>query len=252
MHRQTALPGQIWSRTQGAVLPGNGSGGFLSARPVAAAVTVSAAASVARLAKSVAFCLAAAGLLAGCSGQVSQSVLASYTGRTPGERVPAPSAEAARLVVRIPQHGLSALLYEAGGRDGVRRWQASDNVQIYTRDGLIIGTRGLGHDLMSTDPGPAAALITGEKAGQVPRIHRLLDGEDRLEIRAYLCDITPGAVERIRTGEAEWTMARRIDEICHSPRARLTNTHWVKDGRIVQTIQSFDPGLGPVDLLFLP
>ncbi|SED91515.1 YjbF family lipoprotein, partial [Rhodobacter sp. 24-YEA-8] len=98
-------------------------------------------------------------VLSSCSGRTSDALLARYAGSAPGEAVTAAPAGAARLIVRIPKTGQSALLHEAGARDGVRRWQASDNVQIYTRDGMIIGTRGLGNDLMSADTGAAAALI---------------------------------------------------------------------------------------------
>ncbi|VDC33978.1 YjbF family lipoprotein [Pseudogemmobacter humi] len=197
-------------------------------------------------------CLLCAGLLlAGCTGRVAQEMVDRYGGSVPGEAA-APPEGAARLIVRLPKAGQAALLHEAGGRDGVRRWQASDNVQIYTRDGLIIGTRGLGHDLMSSDPGAAAALIAAGRSGQLPRIYRLLDGEDRLEIRSYICDILPANSEKIRIGENEWTMALRVNETCHSPRGALSATHWVKDGRILQSIQTFDPALGPVDILFMP
>ncbi|WP_283180226.1 YjbF family lipoprotein [Gemmobacter sp. 24YEA27] len=194
----------------------------------------------------------AALVLSGCAGRTSEALMARYAGSPPGEAVSAAPAGAARLIVRIPKAGQSALLHEAGARDGVRRWQASDNVQIYTRDGMIIGTRGLGTDLMSADTGAAAALIREARSAQVPRIYRLLDGEDRLEIRSYICDILPAQAEQVRIGEAEWTTALRVNETCHSPRGALSGTHWVKEGRILQSIQTFDPGFGPVDILFLP
>ena len=194
----------------------------------------------------------AALILSGCSGRTSEALLARYAGSAPGEVVSAAPPGAARLIVRIPKAELAALLHDAGTRDGVRRWQASDNVQIYTQDGMIIGTRGLGHDLMSADTGTAAALISQGRGGQSPRIYRLLDGEDRLEIRSYICDIIPARAEQVRIGEDEWTTALRVNETCHSPRGALSGTHWVKDGRILQSIQTFDPGFGPVDILFLP
>ncbi len=194
--------------------------------------------------------------LTACSDQVRQTALQRLTGPTPGvqseevQRLVA--ADAPILIVRLLDRGTASSLLLAAERDRVQRWRALDNVQIYTRDGLIIGTRGLSFDLMTSDPGPAAAIIAAGQAGEVPRIDRLMDGNDRLQIRSYVCDIVPVGPEEIRTGERETTSTLRTDETCYNPRGNVLNRYWVSAGRILQAEQTFSPDIGRVQILFLP
>lgn len=193
--------------------------------------------------------------LAGCGSNLPIRTLERLTGAPPGvkqdEMQHLVAAGADRLILRLPQQNMSSLLLEAGNRDGVRRWRTLDNVQIYTKDGQIIGTRGLGHDLMSADIG-TAELIAAGRAGQGIRIHRALDGEDRLEIRSYVCDVRTMGQERIQVDEAKWMMTLRVDEICHSPRGGMENRHWVADGRVIRSISTFSDPIGPLELVFMP
>lgn len=198
--------------------------------------------------------LSALTALAGCSGQ---GVLQRFAGPVPGVSGPEEldalaRAGAPQMIVRMPDRGIASTLRLAETRNGVQAWRALDNVQIYIRDGIIIGTRGLGNDLMTADTGPAADLIRRGQAGRITRIHRMLDGEDRLEIRSWICDITPVGPEPVRTGEDSHVTALRVDETCHSPRGGLTNRHWVLNGAILQSEQVFSQNPGRILVLFLP
>lgn len=199
-------------------------------------------------------------LAAGCAA-LTDRALNRIEGADPGvdtDEMNRLQAEgAARMILRIAKFDHAVTLLEAGARDGVRRWRGTDNAQIYTKDGIIIATRGLGlEDLMSADTGGAAGAITRAAASgagaQITRIHRLPDGEERLAIRSYICDVTPGQPERIRVGETQWIMATQVTETCHSPGGGFLNRHWVAHGQIVQSIQNFAPEAGSLDILFLP
>ena len=196
--------------------------------------------------------------LAGCGGTALDGLASRLLQRASGPVIGTGDAEfqrliaedAPRLVVWLLDRDIAASLLQAGARDGVIRWRAADNVQIYTRNGQIIGTRGLADDLMTAeDSGLSAALAGG---GQITRIQRFLDGQDRITIRSYVCDLVPAGTETVRTGDTTTTTARRVDETCHSPGGDFTNHHWLLGGRILQTEQYLGAGIGRVRLLFLP
>ncbi|MBJ2152214.1 YjbF family lipoprotein [Paracoccus sp. IB05] len=196
-------------------------------------------------------------LLAGCGGQLMQRALDRVV--TPdmetqgiGEIEALTAAHAPEMIVWMLDVDRASRLLLAEERDGVLNWRTLDNVRFYTRDGLIIGTRGLGFDLMTADNGNAAAVIASGRAGQVPRVHRLLDGEDNLAIRSYICDIRPVGAEQVQTDVAHFVTALRVDETCHSPRGNIENRHWVLNGRILQTEQTFSQDLGRFRILYLP
>lgn len=155
-------------------------------------------------------------------------------------------------VVRFLDQGMAASLLKAGERAGVVRWRSSDNVQIYTRSGMIIGTRGLGSDLMTADTSEVAAALFGGRSGQVVRVHRVLDGQDNLKIQSYVCDIVPFGPETIRTGETRTTATMRVDEDCHGPNDDFTNHYWLTGGRILQSDQQISAAIGSIQILFLP
>ena len=202
---------------------------------------------------------AALALLAGCG--LPDRALRSVTGDPPAASLGREEGELARLladpgtpkvVLRIPARGVAVTMLLAGTRAGVQRWRTTDNVQIYTRGGMILGTRGLGHDVMTVDSGAAAALIAADADGQITRMHRVLTGDDLLELQSWVCDIAPAGAERLRVGEDAWAEARVITETCHGPRGPFENRHWVVAGVLRQSWQYVGPEIGVIQLLFLP
>jgi hypothetical protein len=202
--------------------------------------------------------LIAALLLGGCvaGGTVTRAVTrlsGSQMDRAPDQMARLAAAGAPAAGIWILTTGVASRLVAEGSRDGVIRWRSLENTQVYTRDGMIIGTRGLGHDLMTADPGDAATLILAAGTGQTTRIHRVLDGEDRLVIRAFVCDIAPVGMESIyKDAVGNPVRALRVDELCYGPSGNFKNHHWLRNGRIEQTIQFIGPEIGRIQLRFLP
>ncbi|NPD16314.1 hypothetical protein HOY34_14030 [Xinfangfangia sp. D13-10-4-6] len=194
-------------------------------------------------------------LLTGCADLTKRGVERFAGGpddSAPAEMAQLVAIDAPRMIVRLPQKGQAVTVLLAGERAGVKRWRGTDNAQLYTKDAMIIGTRGLGDDLIGADPGQAVQVIRSGQPGQITRIHRRLDGQDRLAIRSYVCDITPGPAEQVRISETRSVSALRIDETCHSPGGGHRNRHWLYQGQILQSEQSFSPEIGPLVLTFLP
>lgn len=163
------------------------------------------------------------------------------------------TAGAPRVVFRMLDHDISSILLASGERDGVTNWREADNNRIYTDHGLLIGTRGMSFDLLTADTGEVLSLLQNERAGRAVRIHRLLDGNDNIRIRSYICDIVPiGPEPVIFFSENDAVTTQRLDEVCYGQDDSFVNHYWIKDRRIIQTVQTPSSGIGRVQLLFLP
>lgn len=159
---------------------------------------------------------------------------------------------APRLQIVLVEREIATLMVKAGERDGIARWRTIDNTQIFTRDGFIIGTRGLSFDMMSADPGAAPAAIRAGRAAQVSRLYTYLDGEERTIFRAYVCDISPVGPERVEIPDAPALPSLLVREECFSPAGGFTNMYWIHEGRVVRTLQFIGDRVGRALILFLP
>jgi hypothetical protein len=201
--------------------------------------------------------LALALAVAGCSGgggaQDGQSVLLSALGERavsavrpgaedpaalprlrPGQRVRVDPSMIAGVTVpvllaHLEDRGTVATLGRVAVNDGVATWRGADPITLALRaDGLLVGTRGLGPDLMIADvAGTEAALRQGTGAA-VTRVHRFLDGDLQLRSVTYSCTLVPAGREDITiAGRTHTTL--RFDERCSSladGRETFVNSYW--------------------------
>lgn len=147
-----------------------------------------------------------------------------------------------RLRVTLPQRGASATLAPVARNGDVTVWQTRDGITLSFRDGLLIGTRGLGDDLMSADVEGTRAMLRAP-ATDLYHLHvrTYLGGEDQTLYRRYHCretgraDSDPGMA-----GET-----RRIEMTCAGPDGALTNIYWIDpSGGIVRSRQWISPAVG--------
>lgn len=95
--------------------------------------------------------------------------------------------QVARLDVPVvfltsPQADLATTLIPIALSGPVRTWQSRDDIQVVDRAGILVATRGLGHDLMAADIAGLQAALSGGPAqyartwvhvdGQLNRVHR--------------------------------------------------------------------------------
>ncbi|MBE0453704.1 YjbF family lipoprotein [Roseovarius autotrophicus] len=141
-----------------------------------------------------------------------------------------------RLDVTIPASGARARLGPVARTGDVMVWQTLDGITLSMRQGLLIGTRGLGDDLMSAEVDGVLALLRGAAGeGPVPHIRTHLDGEDRTVFRSYQC--IRGAVTRDAG-------LRRVEVLCVSPQDRFANTYWMDSmGAVIRSHQWISPAL---------
>ena len=101
--------------------------------------------------------------------------------------------------------------------EDVEIWAVSDGPQVFIKDGMIIGTRGFGPDLMSAQ---APSLATIQALRDHSRVYNELDGTDRLITQSFTC-----SVETSSNTATQLT----LDEVCRNAETVLRN-RFVFDG----------------------
>ena len=125
----------------------------------------------------------------------------------------------------------SVLIERARNRDQITYF-TPDGISMTYKSGVLVGTRGLGFDLMDADVDQVLSSLRTGRDGAV-RIHRYLDGEEQVILRSFICD---------------YTGAGTVTETCFSDGFQITNTYAMSGGRITSSRQWISPEQGYVRL----
>ncbi|PTE16521.1 hypothetical protein C5F44_01310 [Fuscovulum blasticum DSM 2131] len=194
--------------------------------------------------------LLAAGLvLAGCGGKSpltavmgsAQKIIGGKKQAAPG-RSTLTAAEIAAydkplMRVQIAALGLDSYL-TLRDRDGdVATWQAPTGATFSLRDGVLIETRGLSLDLMSSAaPSPAQLARTG---APYSRTFFVSGFENDVDQRSYTC-----STEAVPDEAPARRHLRHLRETCQRSGGKLTSDYWI-DGRTVRASRQWaGPGAG--------
>jgi hypothetical protein len=126
------------------------------------------------------------------------------------------------LLVELTQRGAVASLSVAGQNRGAQSWFDPTGVSVVTRRGVVVETRGLGHDLMSSNANGTLNALSGGGRGY-KRFHRYLDGEGQPNDITFTCDAS-------RSGNT-------VTETCAVPEGSFTNTYQLRGGSVVESRQ---------------
>lgn len=139
------------------------------------------------------------------------------------------------IFVTAPRAGLAATLIPVREEGDTRVWQSRDGAQIITREGLIIGTRGLGFDMMSGD------APVGAGAAHMRRMTRL-SGDLDTRLSEFSCRVTP-------TGRAAHPPNGKPITIWTEDCGAFTNAyHRDRDGTLWWSRQWVSPELGALEI----
>lgn len=152
------------------------------------------------------------------------------------------------LLAELPSREARATLVIAGQNRSHVTWFAADGIGLTLKDGLLTGTRGLGGDLMTADvSGAEAALRAG--AGSAVRVHRYLDGENRVVPIRFDCRYAGAGRKEIEIVGRRFA-TREVAETCVAGARSFENRYWfgLSDGFLWKSRQWVGPGAGPIDL----
>ncbi len=182
-------------------------------------------------------CMAA---LIGCAPGPDQDVARIRAALTP-ERIAA--IEVPMIMAVAPDVGVAATLLQVGRNGDVVTWQTADGVQLSLLNGVVVATRGLGHDVMSVNIGSPVG-----EAGHYQRVWSSLDGDFGLNFYRLNCQRWSLGIHP-NDGPAGPAMLTRVIETCEGPHRDFRNRFDIAaDGFIWLSEQWISPEVGSLQI----
>ena len=231
-----------------------------------------------RAGAALALCLGLA--LAGCSSdgegradlllQVGAQVGSQISGKTRRSREKLPPATITRTQLentKIP--ALQVNLIDRGGSDFLKRatrrndaypgtvavWRGTGNTEVHLRNGVLVGTRGIGGDILSVDAGATVQAVSGARAGSGQRRYVLSDGgygKVDLTLRCSIANLGAATTQVVHLSYG----TIHLRETCQGGEAgdlRIVNDYWVEpgSGTVRRSIQWAGPYSGHFEMILL-
>lgn len=153
-----------------------------------------------------------------------------------------------RLRVALPERGVQATLAPVAKNGKTVVWQTLDGITLAFQQGMLVSTRGLGEDLMTSDVSNRLMMLNGQLDGTYyPHIRSYLDGEYQTVFRSYQCQLQAQSREPdINRGNT--SAARKLEETCVSPAGEFANTYWIgAAGQVIKSRQWVSPEIGMME-----
>lgn len=175
-------------------------------------------------------------------GKAATQVVAERKSKgQPAAPAPDPSAMAAEalrvnpgplVMVTLEKAGSTQVMAMTGENNGMRTYMTKNEQSIILRNGLLVGTRGLGHDLSVAENQGSAALILSGRSGVSQRVMRYYTGDGLERPLPMDCRVGPGPKAGV------------IVENCEGLGVSFQNNYIVSGGRATVSRQWISPTLG--------
>lgn len=136
------------------------------------------------------------------------------------------------ILVGLEGLGTTQVLAMTGQNGGMRTYMTPNEQAVILRGGMLVGTRGLGHDMSATEAGQSAALIRAGQSGQAQRTLRYYAADGRERPLPFTCRIGPGPKAGVMV------------ESCEGNGVSFQNNYMVSGSAITVSRQWGGPGLG--------
>ena len=152
------------------------------------------------------------------------------------------------ILAQMDNPPLPQVLAQVGQNGTMRTYMTPGKQALILRDGLLVGTRGLGNDLSVAEPGVLAGLIRARKAGSGQRVMRYISGDGVERPLPMTCTTMPGEAQSFTFAGRAW-QARQVHETCTGAGVSIRNSYLVTaEGQIPVSHQWIGPDLGHVTL----
>ncbi len=187
--------------------------------------------------------------LAACSNDpasesVSSSVTQTIAARLKGAEAPVDarkvltpaqiaSSPTSLLLVVLETKDISLTAYPIASSFGTVQWTDATGGGLLTRDGVLVGTRGLGFDLMQAETEPLRAALRAGGGRDVLRVEHRLNGASEQVRERFFCDVVPVGQETLDFfGTRHAT--RVFEERCRGDARAFVNRYWLDGGDTVR------------------
>lgn len=148
------------------------------------------------------------------------------------------------LRAQIPNFGLASLLFISQDRAPYSIWRTPDNVTLQFRSGLLIGSKGVGADLVAVDDPRMIAVLEGrEGPGPGKRVNRAFDGTNATVATEFTCQIADLGPESVAVVGLSYP-TRHLRQTCTSPNENFVNDYWVQGRTVWKSRQWFNEQVG--------
>lgn len=132
-------------------------------------------------------------------------------------------------------------------------WESSDKAQIFLRDGVVVGSRGVGGDIIAADAGSTLSALKRQGEGSGLRNFIVSDGDVTTTDYAFRCDVVNLGEEVISVSIQSFRTSH-MQETCLEDGADLRvvrNDYWVEksSGFIRKSRQWMGPRIGYFEIL---
>lgn len=216
--------------------------------------------------------------LAGCSSDQDVSAIASsaqvlgslkqaVAGRRAG---PAPKIQlTSDQVANLNQPVLQVNPETFGGSDFLGRsvsrrdsgiglvevWKSSDSAQIFLRNGVVVGTRGVGGDMISADANFTIRALNGSAQTSGLKTFIISDGDVTTTEYHFNCTISDLGVDNINISNQSYRTNRVREDCIGGPdgTAALRNEYWVQSSSnlVRKSRQWIGPRVGYFEILLV-
>lgn len=157
------------------------------------------------------------------------------------------------LEIRVEQSGTVGYVFETVVSDDplpgrVTAWRSVDDIALTTRNGMLIATRGLGGDILSS---------TVQASGQVPgpardgeHIQMIRELDDREVSYAFGCELTDLGAQTIEIYDHRHA-TRHLRQSCEGRKGDIVNEYWIGGGKVWKSRQWAGPFIGYVEMIRL-
>lgn len=142
------------------------------------------------------------------------------------------------ILVGFESLGRNQVMAMTGQNGSMRTYMTPSEEALILRNGMVLGTRGLGNDISTTEAG-TEALIHAGRAGQAQRVMRYFSGDGLERPLAFECSVAPGAKAGV------------VVESCAGHGAKFQNNYLPQGGQIPVSRQWLGPKLGYVTIQVL-
>ncbi len=146
------------------------------------------------------------------------------------------------LRISVISREATGIVFFAGSNGNKVTWISLEGVSFVFENGLLIGTRGFGDDLMGSDADAGQRSLAG--GGNHIRTLDFLNGLSQIERRTYQCATVQTGREDITIVERTYTTSV-FEETCTGSTGDFKNTYWRDaNGVIWQSRQWISDGVG--------
>lgn len=149
-------------------------------------------------------------------------------------------------IITLESRGFSLGIAKIETNRGVETWSTADKRTVALRGGVIVGTRGMGEDLVTAITPSIAQLRSGSANYQ--RVHVVLDGNDQPVRMMFNCSAQNIGAKTITIVDYSYT-TRQVNESCTGSAGQFTNEYWFEhSGKLRKSRQWISKTLGVVTI----